>query len=276
MRFGTRRHGLIFLLVLPVLLAACNTAPATGPAAPVAQTQATPLPDGPTQPTAAPARPTTAPAAPTSVAAQPTARPTTATTSAPTISPAQPTATRPAATATAPAPTAPPTAAAQAAAPADACTVGAVTPAQTEGPYYKANPPQTADLLQPDTNGTKLVLSGYVFTADCKPVANARVDFWQADGQGQYDNAGYKLRGYQITDANGRYELETVIPGLYPGRTRHIHVKVSAPNGPVLTSQVYFPGEAANARDTIYNAKLLARVQNSADGVTGTFNFVLP
>ncbi|MCW5879785.1 MAG: dioxygenase [Anaerolineae bacterium] len=152
----------------------------------------------------------------------------------------------------------------------------AVTPAQTEGPYYKANPPQAADLLQPGMGGTKLILSGYVFNADCKPVANARVDFWQADANGQYDNTGYTMRGYQVTDANGRYELETVIPGLYPGRTRHIHVKVSAPNGPVLTTQVYFPGEAANARDSIYNARLLADVQPAADGEVGTFNFVLP
>lgn len=257
MRPGTRLRYLIFLLALPALLAACTTAPASLPAAPVVQAQVTPSPAAPIQPTAAPARPTTVPTAPAVPTSAPTAAPTARPTSAPTTAPVQPTA-------------------AQAAAPTGACTVGAVTPAQTEGPYYKANPPQAADLLQPGMGGTKLILSGYVFNADCKPVANARVDFWQADANGQYDNTGYTMRGYQVTDANGRYELETVIPGLYPGRTRHIHVKVSAPNGPVLTTQVYFPGEAANARDSIYNARLLADVQPAADGEVGTFNFVLP
>ncbi len=262
MRFGPRLRYVSLALALPALLAACNTTPASPPAAPVAQAQATPIPAAPVQPTAAPAVPTTAPAPPTTApTSAPTAAPTARPTSAPTATPVQPTA----------APTV-----AQAAAPAGACTVGAVTPAQTEGPYYKANPPQATDLLQSGMSGTKLILSGYVFTADCKPVANARVDFWQADADGQYDNAGYKLRGYQLTDANGRYELETVIPGLYPGRTRHIHVKVSAPNGPVLTTQVYFPGETANTRDSIYNARLLADVQPAADGEVGTFHFVLP
>jgi protocatechuate 3,4-dioxygenase beta subunit len=31
----------------------------------------------------------------------------------------------------------------------------------------------------------------------CQPVLSARVDFWQADSAGQYDNQGYTLRGYQ-------------------------------------------------------------------------------
>ncbi len=42
----------------------------------------------------------------------------------------------------------------------------------------------------------------------------------------------------------GRYTLETIVPGEYPGRTQHIHVKVQAPNGPILTTQIYFPGVA--------------------------------
>jgi protocatechuate 3,4-dioxygenase beta subunit len=123
--------------------------------------------------------------------------------------------------------------------------------------------------------GTKLTVTGYVLDSQCQPVPGARVDFWQADSEGQYDNQGYTLRGYQVTDSQGRYTVETVVPGLYPGRTRHIHVKVSAPNGPTLTTQLYFPDEAANSRDQIYDPQMVLTIAKTADGETGTFNFVI-
>lgn len=149
------------------------------------------------------------------------------------------------------------------------------TPAMTEGPYYSANPPERTSLIEPGMTGQKLVLTGYVLDADCTPVPGALVDFWQADAEGNYDNSGYRLRGKQFTDAGGRYTLETVVPGLYPGRTAHIHVKVQAPGGPLLTSQLFFPGEAQNQTDRIFDPALLVEMQPAADGFTGTFNFVV-
>jgi len=101
------------------------------------------------------------------------------------------------------------------------------------------------------------------------------LDFWQADGKGQYDNASYTLRGHQFTDDAGRYHLETVIPGLYPGRTEHIHVKVKADSGPVLTTQLFFPGVPGNQTDSIFDPSLLVSIQNTTDGKLATFNFVL-
>jgi protocatechuate 3,4-dioxygenase beta subunit len=150
-----------------------------------------------------------------------------------------------------------------------------VTPSQTEGPYYKRNSPQRGSLLEPGFTGTKIVVTGAVLTTDCQPIAHALVDFWQADAQGVYDNAGYRLRGHQFADEAGRYTLETVVPGLYPGRTRHIHVKVQAPNQPVLTTQLYFPGEPHNATDWIFKPDLLLTVQDTSDGKVATFNFIL-
>jgi protocatechuate 3,4-dioxygenase beta subunit len=151
----------------------------------------------------------------------------------------------------------------------------AVTPAQTEGPYFKANSPERTSLVEPGMAGTRLVITGRVLTPDGQPVAGALLDFWQADDSGAYDNSGYGLRGHQFTDANGQYTLETVVPGLYPGRTRHIHVKVQAPNGPVLTTQLYFPDEARNATDGIFNAALVLPVQNTGENATATFDFVV-
>nr|MDQ3643030.1 dioxygenase [Actinomycetota bacterium] len=107
------------------------------------------------------------------------------------------------------------------------------------------------------------------------PVSRALVDFWQADGNGAYDNSGFAFRGHQFTDAQGRYRLEAVMPGLYPGRTPHIHVKVQAPGGRILTTQLYFPGQARNASDGIYRKELEVAMSDAADGKNATFTFVL-
>jgi len=146
----------------------------------------------------------------------------------------------------------------------------------TEGPYYKSGSPELANLYQEGMAGTKLVVSGYVYDTNCQPVANAWLDFWQANGNGVYDNNGYTLRGHQYTDANGHFELTTVVPGIYPGRTEHIHVKVQAPNGTIITSQLFFPGVSQNDSDGIYDASLLLSIQETGDGLQGQFNFVVP
>lgn len=153
---------------------------------------------------------------------------------------------------------------------------GEVTLAQTEGPYYTPNTPERASFLEPDTTGTKMIVTGYVLATDCQPVAQALLDFWHCDNAGVYDNAGYKLRGHFFSDEAGRFHLETIMPGLYPGRTRHFHVKVQAPNQSVLTTQLYFPSEADNGSDGIFQPALLMDVQDAADGSKiGLFNFVL-
>ncbi|MEA2717068.1 MAG: hypothetical protein QOI99_1385 [Actinomycetota bacterium] len=161
-------------------------------------------------------------------------------------------------------------------APTPSCADGdAPTVEQTEGPYFKANSPEQTDLRTGAGGGTALDLSGTVVTTGCQPVNQAKVEFWQADTNGSYDNTGYRLRGHQFTDAQGRYAVQTVVPGLYPGRTRHIHVKVQAPGAAVLTTQLYFPGEARNASDGIFRAECLMDIKDASSGQTGTFTFVL-
>jgi len=151
-----------------------------------------------------------------------------------------------------------------------------VTLAQTEGPYYTPNTPERVSFLEPDITGTKMIVAGYVLATDCQPITQALLDFWHCDDAGIYDNAGYKLRGHFFSDEAGHFQLETIMPGLYPGRTRHFHVKVQAPNQPVLTTQLYFPGEADNSGDGIFQPALLMDIQNGADGgKIGLFNFVL-
>lgn len=150
------------------------------------------------------------------------------------------------------------------------------TIAQTEGPFYTPNTPERTSFLEEGLTGTRLVVSGQVLSTGCQPLAGAVLDFWHCDDQGVYDNAGYRLRGHQFTTTDGVYRLETILPGLYTGRTRHIHVKVQGQNTRLLTTQLYFPDEPSNARDGIFHPSLVMDLQNaSAGGKTATFNFVL-
>lgn len=149
------------------------------------------------------------------------------------------------------------------------------TPKQTEGPYFKPKTPERASLLGKDFKGRKLIVKGRVISTTHKPVGKALLDFWQCDDKGVYDNDGFTYRGHQYADADGRFHLETITPGLYPGRTRHIHVKVQAPHKPALTTQLYFPGEKQNARDGIFNKALLVKLEKKADHDVALFDFVL-
>jgi protocatechuate 3,4-dioxygenase beta subunit len=150
------------------------------------------------------------------------------------------------------------------------------TPALTEGPYFTPSSPRRRSIVPAGAAGTRLTLTGRVLTTSGRPIARALVDFWQCDARGVYDNSGYRFRGHQLTDAKGRYALTTVVPGLYPGRTRHIHVKVQRPRGRVLTTQLFFPGVAGNRTDGIFDADCLLRRWRRVGGRrTARFDFVL-
>jgi len=149
------------------------------------------------------------------------------------------------------------------------------TPPQMAGPFFKPRSPERNSLLVPGIKGTPIILTGVVLSTACKPVPGALLDFWQCDDHGDYDNAGYTLRGHQFTDAAGRYRLETIVPGVYPGRTRHFHVRAQAPNGSVLTTQLYFPGEPGNEGDFLFQRDLLMTVQDAGNAKTARFDFVL-
>jgi protocatechuate 3,4-dioxygenase beta subunit len=144
-----------------------------------------------------------------------------------------------------------------------------------EGPYFKPNSPLRTDLTGNGMPGTPLTVSGYVFGTNCVPLSGVLLDFWQADDNGAYDMNGFTLRGHQFTTAQGGYGLTTIVPGLYPGRTRHIHVKVQAPNQPILTTQLYFPGEPRNSTDAYYDPKLEMTVRQVSSGEQASFDFVL-
>lgn len=155
-----------------------------------------------------------------------------------------------------------------------ACDDGPTEP-QTAGPFFTPRSPLRRSLREPGMRGNPLTLTGFVLTTRCRPIARALLDFWHADAAGVYDNDGYRLRGHQRSDQLGRYRLETIVPGRYPARTRHVHVKVQAPRQPVLTTQLYFPGEARNRTDGIFDPDLLMRVRTADGQRIARFDFVL-
>ena len=151
----------------------------------------------------------------------------------------------------------------------------APTVRQTEGPFFKPSSPERVELIEPGMAGQPIELVGFVLTRGCKPVPGALIDVWQANDRGEYDNAGFRLRGHQFADAEGRFRLRTIVPGVYEGRTRHIHVKVQPKGGRILTTQLYFPGEAMNRKDDLFRKDLLMRTAKNEGWLAGRFDFVL-
>jgi protocatechuate 3,4-dioxygenase beta subunit len=146
---------------------------------------------------------------------------------------------------------------------------------QTEGPFFTPRSPQRTDLVEPKAQARIVELGGQVLTRSCRPVARALVDLWHADERGNYDNSGFRYRGHAFTDGDGRYRFRTIFPAHYPGRTRHYHVKVQAPERPVLTTQLYFPDDPGNRRDGLFRRELVMRMTEAGDGLSARFDFVL-
>ena len=167
-------------------------------------------------------------------------------------------------------------AAAQELTPTPAChDDDAPTARQTEGPFFKPRSPLRSDLREAGSRGDEIELSGFVLTRTCRPLANALVDLWHADERGEYDNRGFRFRGHQRTDASGRYRFRTIRPAVYVGRTRHYHVKVQAAGSRLLTTQLYFPDEPENQRDSLFRRELLMKIASAGDGAAARFDFVI-
>ena len=194
----------------------------------------------------------------------------------------------------------------------------AVRPELTEGPYFVDRQLNRSDIrVEPSTGavtpGVPLALAfnvSQIGGGRCASLRDAIVDVWQCDARGVYsgvsdgrmglDTAGQKfLRGYQLTNREGRAEFRTIYPGWYPGRAVHIHFKIrtdAAPTGAYeFTSQLFFDDDLTdrvhaegayahngrrimNAADGIYRAAggtLLLTPTKTADGYAASFDIAL-
>ncbi len=148
-----------------------------------------------------------------------------------------------------------------------------------EGPFYTAGAPERSVLYEDGAPGKRLDLTGRVFNTDGKPVTHALLDVWQTDDDAQYDNEGFGMRGRLYTDDRGFYRLKTLIPKPYDVGNRfrpaHIHFKVSAPDGPILTTQLYIKGDPHIAADPHARPSRMIRPKPAGRGTAGRFDFVV-
>lgn len=170
------------------------------------------------------------------------------------------------------------------------------------GPMYNFGAPFQAKLIGADEPGDRLMLTGTVLGSDCRtPLPHTIIEVWQADHSGQYDKTEpgnffeasppFHLRGILMSDAKGRYEIETIVPGAYPippglpglekyaglTRARHIHFRLHPPLHVPLTTQLYFKGDPYLATDPWAGHKpsLVIDPKQSGQWLRGDFDFVL-
>lgn len=153
------------------------------------------------------------------------------------------------------------------------------------GPFYREAAPFRTVLASPSEPGEPLVISGRVLAGDgCSPLADAIVDAWHANAQGEYYNVGnqrrdppaeYQLRGRVRTSRDGEYRFETILPGTYSlgasTRPRHVHFVVSHPAAAELVTQMYFAGDPHLEHDGLAKESLV--VEKSGD--SAEFDIVL-
>ena len=141
-------------------------------------------------------------------------------------------------------------------APAQENQTCAPTEADALGPFYVSDTPIVDDLNRHGKTGDPLTLTGRILSAadDRRPVAGARIEIWQTDGEGEYypdDNGSYAdysddaidLRGTIMSDENGQYAVKTLVPGAYFPRPRHFHYRITAPDHAPLVTQLYITGD---------------------------------
>ncbi len=189
-----------------------------------------------------------------------------------------------------------------------------VRPAKTEGPYFVDEKLNRSDIRSDPTTGTvkQGALLALTFNVSrltssaCTPLQGATVDVWHCDAAGIYSDvsdAGFNtvgqkfLRGYQVTDANGKAAFTTIYPGWYSGRAVHIHFKIrtttSSNQSYEFTSQLFFDDALSdqvftqapyaskgqrntlNSNDNIYSSQLLLTVAQTSQGYAATFDIGL-
>lgn len=188
-------------------------------------------------------------------------------------------------------------------------TVGAApaliaTPRQALGPFYPLRPDPAAgnDLSVADgkeramgiPHGTPLTIVGRVLDTGGRPQPGVLLEIWQTNAHGRYHHPhddsprplDPRFRGYgrATTGADGGYRFVTIEPVAYPGRTPHVHFRLSRAGRELLVTQMYLPGAAGagNDRDGLFMSirepaarQLLLGVRDPGSPGTLRFDIVL-
>lgn len=179
------------------------------------------------------------------------------------------------------------------------------TPNTLAGPFYRDDAPDLPDgaNLSRDGKGQALAVTGRVTGLDGRALAGARVEVWQANAEGRYENQEpdlqpeFNLRGRFRTDEAGRFAFRSVKPrgyslpddgpvgrlarqlGLRLERPAHLHFRVTAPGFQPLTTHVFDRDDPAIGRDALFGVKpaLLGCFRREGTGAEWTLDvaFVL-
>jgi protocatechuate 3,4-dioxygenase beta subunit len=159
-----------------------------------------------------------------------------------------------------------------------------LTPQLTEGPFFIDEHLNRSNVVE-GQQGLPLKLDLTVYNANsCVPLPGVQIDIWHANALGVYsDIAGLGssnqrfLRGYQVTDREGKVSFATIYPGWYPGRTPHIHLKARISNAAgnknlEATTQLFFDDAVTDSvygGNAPYNTRSARHTRNSEDGIYG-------
>src|SRR5688572_24068492 len=165
------------------------------------------------------------------------------------------------------------------------------------GPFYWENAPELArgTDLAVGVKGEPASYSGRVLGTDGQPIANATLDVWSGDGEGNYDmqlpgEFVMKARGKIRTDSEGRYWFRSIRPtfypvptdgpvgrmlramGRHPYRPGHIHMIVSAPGYAPVTTHLFVADSEYLDTDAVFGMKesLVAKFHKHAPGKAPT------
>lgn len=154
-----------------------------------------------------------------------------------------------------------------------------LTPAVNVAAEFRPGAPARRMLLERGSAAAPLSLSGTVSGLTCGRIKGARVDLWHADAKGAIDTQGFRLRGHQITDAEGKYAFETIVPGAPRGRAPRVNLRIEVPRERVLKAgqraifltALFFPSDSRNASDPLFRPEL---VMKTSPGASAAPNYV--
>lgn len=177
------------------------------------------------------------------------------------------------------------------------------TEATVFGPFFLENAPHYelgADVAN-GARGEPCVVRGTVKGLDGKPVANAEINVWQADAEGNYDVqyadlAHPQARGILQSGADGGFHFKTILAEAYPipsdgpvgamlkatnnhpWRPAHLHFMIKAEGYEPLITHVFREGDQYLDSDVVFGVRqsLIADWVKQPDGSYRLdFDFVL-
>ena len=155
------------------------------------------------------------------------------------------------------------------------------------GPFHVDDAPELpmgADICL-DQKGEPMLVRGRITGTDGQPIANAKIDVWQANDEGFYDvqqkglQPDFNLRGVFRTGADGTYHFKGVKPkyypipddgpvgqmltqlGRHPYRPAHLHYILEADGFDTLITHIFDPDDPYIHSDAVFGVKesLLAK-----------------